>query len=280
MPNGLAGARVACLESRRAREMATLIEKQGGVPLSAPSMKEVPLLAQREAVEFAEVLERGDCDVLVLLTGVGAKLLFEVLSARLGAERASEKLAEVAIYCRGPKPLAACRERGLVPRGVAPEPNTSRELLALLQAHAALGGKRVYVQEYGHSSSELLDALRAAGAEVNSIPVYAWTLPDDLAPLEAAVRAVCAGDVDAITFTSAQQLEHLMVVAERMGLARELANSLREDVVVASIGPVTSEGLTRYELEPDLTPAHPKMGQLVSELAGRWSELRGKRQGS
>jgi uroporphyrinogen-III synthase len=276
MPNGLSGALVVCLESRRSREMAKLVEKQGGRALSAPSMKEVPLLEQRDALAFASVLERQECDALVLLTGVGAKMLFDVLRAELGANRALERLKALSIYCRGPKPLAVCRELGVTPAGVAPEPNTSNELLPLLRA-ANLQGKRVSVQEYGQSSPELLDALREQGAQVTSIPVYAWTLPDDLEPLELAVKAICNDEADAITFTSGQQLEHLVSIAGKLCLAQLLVQRLQENVVVASIGPVTSEGLARHGIRPDLTPEHPKMGQLVSELAGAWPSLKEKR---
>jgi uroporphyrinogen-III synthase len=280
MPKGLSGVRVACLESRRSTEMAKLVEKQGGIPLSAPSLKEVPLVEQEAALAFASVLERGACDTLILLTGVGAKLLIDAVSAKLGPEPALGYLRKLPIYCRGPKPLAVCRELDLPVAGVAPEPNTSEELLTLLRDKAALDGKRVFVQEYGHTAPELLEALEQMGATVSSIAVYAWTLPDDLGPLERVVQSICTGEVDAIAFTSAQQLEHLLLVAERIELDQELLRRLREEVVVGSIGPVTTDGLSRHGLEPDITPDHPKMGQLISIHAECWPDLSVKRPGS
>jgi uroporphyrinogen-III synthase len=38
-------------------------------------------------------------------------------------------------------------------------------------------------------------------------------------------------------------------------------------MVIASIGPTTSETLEEYGLTPDITPSHPKMGFLVKETA-------------
>jgi uroporphyrinogen-III synthase len=38
-------------------------------------------------------------------------------------------------------------------------------------------------------------------------------------------------------------------------------------MVVASIGPTTSERLREYWIAADLEPSHPKMGYLVSEAA-------------
>ena len=73
------------------------------------------------------------------------------------------------MVARGPKPVAALREMGLVPAMVAPEPNTWREVLAATEGRPE---RRIAVQEYGRSNAELLDALRARGAEVTPVRVY------------------------------------------------------------------------------------------------------------
>lgn len=254
--------------------MSKLVEKQGGIAISAPSMKEVPIAEQPAALAFADVLARGECDVLVLLTGVGARMLHAALATRLDGPTLDRALRGTRIYCRGPKPLQLCRELGLVPAGVAPEPNTSVELLELITGRESLSGKTVFVQEYGRSSPELLSGLESAGAEVHSIGVYAWTLPDDTTPLSQAVQSLISGAADAIAFTSAQQLEHLLLVADRLGARERLLEVLRGKIVVASIGPVTSEALERHGIAVTTEPVHPKMGQLISHLANRWPELR------
>jgi hypothetical protein len=56
MPHALNGLRVASFESRRSAEMAELIRNYGGEPIQAPSMREVPLTDQREALAFGETL--------------------------------------------------------------------------------------------------------------------------------------------------------------------------------------------------------------------------------
>jgi hypothetical protein len=47
------GLCVLALESRRAREIAKLIENLGGIPIVAPSVREVALESNQEALEFA-----------------------------------------------------------------------------------------------------------------------------------------------------------------------------------------------------------------------------------
>jgi len=44
-------------------------------------------------------------------------------------------------------------------------------------------------------------------------------------------------------------------------------------VVIASVGPTTSETLREHDLHVDLEPSHPKMGFLVSETAQRAREI-------
>ncbi len=44
-------------------------------------------------------------------------------------------------------------------------------------------------------------------------------------------------------------------------------------MVIASIGPTTTETLEEYGLEPDITPTHPKMGFLVKETAEQASGI-------
>ena len=46
-----------------------------------------------------------------------------------------------------------------------------------------------------------------------------------------------------------------------------------ERVLIASIGPMTTDELRRHRLPIDLEPSHPKMGFLVKELAERAEAL-------
>jgi uroporphyrinogen-III synthase len=182
-------------------------------------------------------------------------------------------LRRTPLLCRGPKPVAVLKREGLVATVVAPEPNTWRELLGAIDTWGAISGRRVFVQEYGERNEALLEALRERGASVQAVPIYAWSLPDDLAPLEAAIRALCGATVDAVLFTSGQQARNLFEVATRLGLADELSRALATRVLVASIGPVTSETLQRAGVAVDLAPEHPKMGPMVLAVLRQGPEL-------
>jgi uroporphyrinogen-III synthase len=283
--NGFEGLRVLSLESRRAAELAKLISNYGGVPVSAPSMREVPLESNHEALAYAAKLFAGEFDQVIFMTGVGARALLAVVETKYPREEYVSALQRVKIVARGPKPVAALREIGITPTLTVPEPNTWREILSTLDDAGRndegmrLGGARVAVQEYGVSNTEFLSELSKRGAIVTGVPVYQWALPDDLGPLQAAIRALIDGNVDVVLFTTSVQAVHLFQVAAEMGLEDRVRKALRQ-IAIVSIGPTTSEELQRQGIPADFEPIHPKMGYLVKEAAERAGDiLRHKQEG-
>jgi uroporphyrinogen-III synthase len=283
---GFDGLRVLALESRRAPELAKLIATYGGEPVVAPAMREVPLGSNGEALDFAAALFAGEFDMVIFLTGVGTRALLGVVETVHDRGKYLAALQRVKVVARGPKPVAALREIGITPSITAPEPNTWRELLAALDdaGKASQGldlqGARVAVQEYGVSNPELLSGLRERGTIVTRVPIYQWALPEDCAPLRAAVKALAEGEINVVLFTTSVQVAHLFQIAGEMKLEEPMLRGLKR-VIVASIGPTTSEELQRRQIRADLEPSHPKMGFLVKEAAEQCAELlRKKRQGT
>src|SRR2546429_8384760 len=155
--SGFAGLRVLALESRRATELAKLISTYGGEPIVAPAMREVPLEANREALSFAAALLAGEFDMVIFLTGVGARAILSVVETAHKRDDYIASLQRVKVVARGPKPVAALGEIGITPAITVPEPNTWRELLSALDdatnasPDLSLQGARVAIQEYGVS---------------------------------------------------------------------------------------------------------------------------------
>ncbi|HZI80330.1 MAG TPA: uroporphyrinogen-III synthase [Vicinamibacterales bacterium] len=270
------GLSVLMLESRRARELASIVESYGGRPLVAPSMREIPLESNTDALAFADAVIRQEFDLIVLLTGVGTRTLLELVdTVRAQRDTFIAALGRIPIAARGPKPTAVLREIGLTPWLQAPEPNTWRELVTALDQRAEempLRARRVAVQEYGAPNPELLQALEERGALVRRVPIYQWALPEDLEPLRQACRALAEGSVDVVLLTTATQLHHLLEVAGQLGVADGVRAGL-ERAVVASIGPTTSDALRQEGVPIDLEASHPKMGFLVREAADRAATL-------
>jgi uroporphyrinogen decarboxylase len=263
---GFAGLHVAAFESRRAAEMARLIERLGGVPHVSPSMRETPVENPASAIDFAHRLMAGRIDVVVLTTGVGARRLVEQISKQMPRERFLIALKDAITIARGPKPVAALKELGIEPTHRVAEPNTWREVLKLIDREMAIANQTVAVQEYGKPNASLVAGLEARGATVLAVKVYEWDFPEDLAPLEENLRRLASGAYDAVLFTSAHQAVNVLRMAQGLGIDEEVRAALNR-VAVASIGPTTSEMLRELELPVDIEPEHSKMGQLVVAAA-------------
>jgi uroporphyrinogen-III synthase len=270
-----AGLRVVSLESRRGPEMAKLIASYGGEAIVAPSMREIPLETNTEALAFGRKLLAGEFDMVIFLTGVGTRALGRVVETLYPLDQYLAELRKIAVIARGPKPVAVLKEWNVPIALTAPEPNTWRELLRALDENAAsipLKGRRVAVQEYGVSNTELIAGLAARGARITAVPVYEWALPEDTGPLRSAISAIGRDEVDVILFTTATQADHLLQIAAEMKQEEELRRAFQH-MLLASIGPTTSERLREYGIVPDMEPAHPKMGFLVNEAAQRSAEI-------
>ena len=268
----LEGLRIISFESRRAKEMAELIRRHGGESIVALSMREVPLAENSAPIELFQKIEAGHIDLVILLTGVGTRTMVDAAAIHYSRERIAELLRSVTLLARGPKPAAALKELKLRPTLTAAEPNTWKEVLAVLDSNVQLKGKRVAVQEYGITNQDLLSGLAARGAEILRVPVYRWALPEDVAPLRAAIREIVEGKADVVIFTSATQVENVFQVARQDGLNTQLPKALARSLVV-SIGPVCSEALARLGLKPDFEPQHPKMGFMIGALAASAQKL-------
>ncbi len=277
--SGFAGLRVAAFESRRAVEMASLIERFGGVPSVSPSMREVPIAENREAVDFAHRVMTGEIDIIIFMTGAGVRHLIAEVERHVDRQRLLGAISDITTVARGPKPVAALKELGLQPTFRVPAPNTWREVLATIDQHVNVAQQRVGLQEYGQPNASLVAGLEARGARVLCVKVYRYDLPLELGPLESNVRSLAAGEIDVAMFTTAHQVVNLLRVAERMQLTAAVRRGLAR-AIVASIGPTTSEMLHEFELRVDVEPEHSKMGQLVAAAAERTRELAGRRRSS
>ena len=240
----------------------------------APSLQEIPLENNTEALDFAKHLMAGSVDLLILLTGVGTRTLVDVWKTLFPLETIRQALTGTTLVCRGPKPIAALKELGLKPHLTVPEPNTWRDILHTLDAFKpeGLSGLRIAIQEYGIVNKDLAEGLTERGAQVRSVSVYRWALPDDVEPLKRTLRSILDGKVSVVFFTSAAQVDHIVKL---LGATDELA-ALRDalgETMVVSIGPMTSQRLRHHHVPVDFEPSHSKMGVLVKEASEHVVEI-------
>jgi uroporphyrinogen-III synthase len=261
----LRGTTIAITEARRATELSTLIAKLGGVPFSAPAVREVPRRDLGPARRVLDRICRGEVGVILFLTGVGTRAFLGLATEAGKREAMLAAFQAMVVAARGPKPIAVLREAGvridLVPR----EP-TSEGLLSAL-ADRELRGTTVAVQLYGDDNPVLLEGLVARGARVLEIPLYEWALPEDQEPLVRLIHGLLAGRIRVVAFTSSPQIRHLLAVAARLGVDDQLVAALRDRVIVAVVGPVCEAELAGHGIRPQIKPDKGTMGALVHSIA-------------
>ena len=260
----LHGRRIALLEARKSEEAAALVEELGGVPYRVPAVREVVHPDQVDA--FIAALSSVRLSIVIFLTGVGVTALLREVTRFGWLEATLAALRQTTVVCRGPKPTSVLAHYGVPVQIAAAEPYTTKELLAALEA-IDLNGKTVALVHYGEPNAALAAALERRGARLEELSLYEWKLPDDTEPLKTLVQELIDKRVDAIAFTNEVQCRHLFRVAGEDGLSHQLADALNTDTIVAAIGPVCADALQALGVTPDVIPAHPSMGSMVTALA-------------
>jgi len=261
----LGGKVIAITESRRGPELASLIMKLGGVPYSAPAVREIPYRDRRPALDVLDRICRKEVAGIVFLTGVGARAFLSLAQEAGQREALLTALDGMFVAVRGPKPTAVLRE-ARVRIDIVPSEPTSGGLLATLTTRE-LRGQTVAVQLYGEDNPVLVDGLQARGATVLEIPLYEWAIPEDQEPLVRLISDLTGGAIDVVAFTSSPQITHVFRVAERLNLRDPLVEALRDRVTVAVVGPVCRASLVERGIVPRIQPEKGTMGALVHAIA-------------
>ena len=257
----LAGYTVGVTAARRREELGTALERRGARIVYGPAIRIVPLADDAVLRAATERCISAPLDLAVATTGIGFRGWADAAETWGLAEDLSARLGASTILTRGPKARGAVRAAGLR-EAWSPDSESSAEVLAHLLENYDLAGKRVAVQLHGEPLRDVVDALRAAGADVIEVPVYRWVPPEDERPLHRLIEETVHGAVDALTFTSAPAAANFLRTAAELGWADEVTAALRGPVLCAAVGPVTAAPLERAGVAV-AQPERARLGALV-----------------
>ena len=266
----LAGFTVGVTAARRADELGALLQRRGAVVLHAPALRIVPLADDSELLAATkEIIDRAP-DVVVATTAIGFRGWVEAAEGWGIGGDLLDRLGGVELLARGPKVKGAIRAAGLTEEW-SPSSESMAEVLDRL-LEEGVDGRRIAVQLHGEPLPGFVEALRAGGAEILSVPVYRWMPPEDIGPVDRLLDATVSRGLDAVTFTSAPAAASLLSRAEQRGLLAELTGALHHDVLPACVGPVTALPLQAHGIDT-VQPERFRLGPLVQllcrELPGR-----------
>ncbi|HVF73708.1 MAG TPA: uroporphyrinogen-III synthase [Acidimicrobiales bacterium] len=261
----LEGFRVGVTADRRAAEQGELLVRRGAEVVHAPTIS-TEYLGHDDAVRQAtEAVISGRPHYLIATTGIGVRAWFDAAQAWGLGDDLQETLAAAQVVARGPKAAAAVQVAGLDP-AMTVESERLDDIVPLL-AERGLAGRTVALQHYGRRDDKLMAALAAEGATVVEVPVYRYRLPADDGRVGGLIDGACAGDVDAVTFTSAPAVAHLLDAADALGRSEALLRAFNESgVVAACIGPVCAEAARASGIAGPVAPERGRLGLLVRVL--------------
>ena len=267
MADRLSGYRILILETREEAQFSRLLTEQGADVLQCPmfTIRDAPDPAPIEAWIKRSIEQ--PLDDLVLTTGEGLRRLMKIVR-RIGVEQEfTSALGKARKFARGPKPGRALREIGLEPQATTEKPTS--EGIAEMLGRIDLKGHRLGLQLYPDKDhSRLIGAIKAQGAEVDTVLPYIYDAQAADANIVTAIDEMAEGRIDAIALTNLGQVRRLVEVARAHGWDNKLRQGL-ERTPIASVGPAVSDELKSHGLRTDIYPADDAffMRPLISAMA-------------
>lgn len=267
---GMRGLRIGVTGARKARQLAEALERRGAVAVVGPLVTSDLPVDDDVLVAATDRVIQARPEWLAASTGVGMRLWADAARRHGRDEQLRAVLAATRRVARGAKAVGGLAAFGLTPEHTTDE-ETDAAVVAWLRERCA-PGQRVVAQLHGGDASSYA-TLSDHGVEVLSVrPYVAGRLPEDEQRARDLVRAVAAGELDVVTFTSPAAATNLYALAAQLGedVAAGVASALGRTVAVAVIGPVTGEVLRRRGVPIAVSPERHRQGELVRALE-RWS---------
>ena len=270
----LGGRRVGITADRRWRAQADLLENLGAEIIHGPTIRTVDLSGD-EALRRAtlDLIDRPP-DYLVGSTGMGMTMWLEAADAWDLGGPLRQALRQGTIVARGAKAWSALRRQGFDVAWQAPS-ETMEEVVDFLTGQG-IGAARVALQLFDPGGHPSTAALAARCRDLVEVPVYRWLMPDDTGPAARLIEEMCAGAVDAITFTSQPAVHHLFRIADDLGRADDLRAACNDAVLPVCVGPVCADAARAEGITRPAWPDPPRLAAMIrlvaSELGPRTEE--------
>jgi len=259
--SALVGRTVGVTADRRWQAQADLLRDFGAEVLHGPTIRTVDLSRDEALRQATLTLVRRPPHFLVGSTGMGMTMWLEAAEAWNLDDALRDALRQSRIIARGAKARSTLRRLGFDVAWQAPS-ETMDEVVEFLSGQG-ISGARVALQLFDPAGHPSTSALAGRCRDLVEVPVYRWLMPEDTRPAARLVEAICAGGVDAVTFTSQPAVHHLFRIAEDLGRADELRAACNTAVVAVCVGPVCAEAARVEGIANSRWPDPPRLAAMV-----------------
>jgi uroporphyrinogen-III synthase len=238
----------------QAGELSGKLRALGARVIEIPSIEIRPPRSYDPLDRALENVARYEWLILTSVNGVDA--LFRRL-AKL--KKKPNHLANLKLCAIGPATAEAIVKRGLK-LAVVPEKYVAEAVVEALASQVK--GKKVLLVRAKVARDVIPRELRRAGAKVDVIEAYETVAPEASRKRLQAVLKNTRLRPDAVTFTSSSTAKNFVELLRGRGSSPKLVDG----VLLASIGPVTSQTLREVGLRADVEAAEYTMDGLVQAL--------------
>lgn len=272
-PDQLEGFRIGVTSERRAADLIDALERRGAQVVHAPTLRMEHARDDGRVIVDTRAIIEAQPDIVLATTAFGIRRWLEVADAAGLGEDLTETMSASCILVRGPKARGGIRAAGLDDSGMSEE-ETTASLVAKVVAEHSSRPLTIAVQAHGYLDERQLEPLRAVGHRVLTVAPYRWRSLDDTDErIPRLIDAICTGQLDCVTFTSAPAVDALYAAAEGIGMYDAMIAAFRRGVVAAAVGPVTALPLLAAGIQP-IQPERFRMGALIRLVCERLPELR------
>jgi uroporphyrinogen III methyltransferase / synthase len=252
---GLQGKKVLVTRPRaQSQELAQALQKKGACVLAGATIRIKPPFVIRPLDGAIRRIETFDWLIFTSINGVDGFLRrWKKIFPGMGLPK------KVRVAAIGTRTRAALKE-AKIHVSLMPERYQAEGLLAAFKkAQISIRDQRILLPTAARTRPVLVQGLRQMGARVTKVETYR-TVPD-VGTRRLLNRLSRNGGMDLVTFTSGSTVENLV---ELMG--EKKAHVLMNQTLSASIGPVTSATLSRFNLPVDIEARHATIPSLVQEI--------------
>lgn len=250
----LTGRRILITRAlHQAGSLQSLLQAMGAEVIAAPSIEIVPPASYAQLDDALFHIARYDWLIVTSANAVSA------IAERLQVLRIGDNaFGGLQIAAVGPATARTLEKYGW-PVSAIPREYVAESVVALLREKIA--GKRILLVRAKVARDVIPNELTRLGAEVHIAEAYQTVMPPGASEQVRSIFADSAKVPDAITFTSSSTAKNFFFLLRAAG-----SLGLPEHMVVASIGPITSETLRMHGIKPHVEARDHSVPGLVDAI--------------
>ncbi|MEZ5218876.1 MAG: uroporphyrinogen-III synthase [Ilumatobacteraceae bacterium] len=260
----LDGYAIGVTADRRAADEIEPLTALGSSVIHGPTMRTLPLGHDDGLRMVTQSIVERPPDGVIAVTGLGLRAWLAAAEVWGVGDGVVQSLSGTIVFAG-----TAASERALRDAGISTvrRIDGSVEDLVAQVVHDLSQSGRVVLEQPSPVEFELGDALRQAGIQITPVPVYEWTLPDDIRPALRLIDAAANGTLHAVTFTSAPAMQNLFMMAAEYDLDRLLRSALNGRVIPMCVGPICLAAAERCGVRRVEIPSKYRIPAMVEGLA-------------